>query len=126
AGVADRCEYVGGDFFQAVPEGGDVYLLSQVVHDWGDDQAVRILANCRVAMRPGGRVLLGEALLPDTIHPARAKMIDLEMLVMAQGARQRTEHEYRRLFTQAGLRLSSVAVRTEVFSLVEAIAATAE
>jgi SAM-dependent methyltransferase len=120
AGVADRCEYVGGDFFEAVPE-GDVYLMSNIIHDWGDEQAVRILANCQRAMRPGGRVLLGEALLPDTIRPSRAKIIDLEMMVMAQGARQRTENEYRELFRQAGLRFHRIAVETELFSLVEGV-----
>jgi SAM-dependent methyltransferase len=120
AGVADRCEYVGGNFFEAVPA-GDVYLMSNIIHDWGDEQAVRILANCHRAMRPGGRVLLGEALLPDAVRPSRAKIIDLEMLVMAPGARQRTENEYRELFRQAGLRFHRIAVETELFSLVEAI-----
>jgi hypothetical protein len=126
AGVADRCELVGGDFFAAVPEGGDVYLLSNIVHDWDDDRAVTILANCRMAMRDGGRVVLCEAVLPEarnTPHPAT--LIDIEMLVMAPGARQRTMDEYVGLFLRAGLRLSNVIANPDAdpFSLVEAVPA---
>ncbi|MEV4101203.1 methyltransferase [Nonomuraea sp. NPDC049649] len=120
AGVADRCELVGGDFFTAVPPGGDAYLLSNIVHDWGDDDAVRILANCRRAMRDGGRVLLCEAVIPDPPRePTAATLIDLEMLVIARGARQRTAGEYAELFERAGLRLARVS-GGGVFNVVEA------
>jgi predicted O-methyltransferase YrrM len=50
AGVAGRCQVVGGDAFDAVPHGGDLYLLSRVIHDWNDEDAVRILRSCRTAM----------------------------------------------------------------------------
>jgi len=49
-GVADRCTCIAGDFFEAVPEGGDAYVLKDIVHDWDDDRATAILANCRRAM----------------------------------------------------------------------------
>ncbi|WP_461069855.1 methyltransferase [Streptomyces pseudoechinosporeus] len=66
-----------GDFFEAVPPGGDACLLSNIIHDWGDEQAVRILANCRAAMNDGGHVLLCEAVLPDAPnqpgHPDRPR-----------------------------------------------------
>ncbi len=61
AGVGDRASTVGGDFFASVPPGGDVHLLANIIHDWDDERAVRILTNCRAALEPGGRVLLGEA-----------------------------------------------------------------
>jgi hypothetical protein len=122
AGVADRCELIGGDFFQSVPPGGDAYLLSNVIHDWDDDRSVQILANCRAAMNADGRVLLGEAVLPDGPEPHPATWIDLEMLVMGAG-RQRTEEEYRALFRRAGLRLTRVVPSHEMFDLVEAVAA---
>ncbi|MEV4839094.1 methyltransferase [Nonomuraea sp. NPDC049486] len=121
AGVADRCELVGGDFFTSVPPGGDAYLLSNVVHDWGDDDAVRILASCRRAMNDGGRVLLCEAVIPDPPRePTAATVIDLEMLVIAKGARQRTAGEYAELFERAGLRLAGVT-GGGVFDVVEAV-----
>jgi SAM-dependent methyltransferase len=123
AGAGDRCEYVGGDFFDAVPAGGDVYLLANIIHDWDDEHAARILRNCREAMNPGGRVLLGEAVLPETTEPSPAKLIDLEMLVMnVRGARQRTESEYRDLFAAVGLRMSGIVGRFPPFDLVEAVA----
>jgi hypothetical protein len=122
AGVADRCQYIGGDFFRSVPSGGDAYLLSNIIHDWDDDRSVQILANCRAAMNRDGRVLLGESVLPDDATPHPAKWIDLEMLVMSEG-RQRTEAEYRDLFRRAGLRLSRVVPTNEMFDVVEAMPA---
>jgi O-methyltransferase domain/Dimerisation domain len=121
AGVADRCELVGGSFFNAVPAGGDAYLLASIIHDWDDQRAVQILSNCRAALNRGGRVLLCEAVIPEKVGgPSTAALIDLEMLVMAPGARQRTAGEYERLFDRAGLRLSGITPAGETYSVVEA------
>ena len=60
AGVADRCTFVGGNFFEAVPTGGDAYILRNIIHDWQDAQAVAILATCRRAMVDGAHLLLVE------------------------------------------------------------------
>lgn len=119
AGVSDRASTVAGDFFETVPRGGDVHLLSNIIHDWDDEEAVDILANCRVALEPGGRILLGEAVLPDGPEPSLAKIIDVEMLVMGSG-RQRNESEYRDLFRRAGLELVGIGPSGPVFSVVEA------
>jgi hypothetical protein len=105
AGVADRCAFVAGDFFQAVPEGGDAYVLRNIIHDWDDDEAVAILANCRRAMAEAARLILVERYLPD--DPREAPIIyhaDLEMLVNV-GGRERTNEEYAALLTRAGLRM---------------------
>jgi hypothetical protein len=124
AGVANRCELVGGSFLDAVPAGGDAYLLANIIHDWDDRSAVRILRNCRAAMNPGGRVLLCEAVIPEKAGEApQASLIDLEMLVMAPGARQRTAGEFERLFESAGLRLVGITATGDTFSVVEAEAA---
>jgi SAM-dependent methyltransferase len=122
AGVDDRCDLVGGDFFTCVPAGGDAYLLANILHDWDDERAVRILANCRAAMADGGRVLLGEAVLPDQAEPSLAKLMDLVMLLNTPGGRQRTLAEYRHLLHRAGLRLSRT-VPGEMYSLIETIRA---
>lgn len=107
AGVSDRCEVVAGDFFTSIPTGGDAYLLRQVVHDWDDDQAARILENCRRALGGQGRVLVVErAIVPDYHQAVSLLRLDLEMLVNF-GGRQRTEAEYGTLFAAAGLRLSA-------------------
>lgn len=122
AGVGDRCTCVAGDFFDSVPSGGDAYLLSNIIHDWDDARALRILTNCRAALNDGGRVLLAEAVLPEGPQPSRAKLIDVAMLVMGPG-RQRSESDYRDLFQRAGLRLSRIDPSGPVFSVVEAVAA---
>jgi O-methyltransferase domain len=122
AGVGNRATTIGGDFVAAVPPGGDVHLLANVIHDWDDEQAVRILANCQNALEPGGRVLLGEALLPVRREPSEAKLMDVEMLVMCTG-RQRREPEFRDMFRQAGLRLAGIGPSGPMYSVVEAVVA---
>jgi hypothetical protein len=109
AGVADRCEIVGGDFFEAVPAGGDAYVLRQVLHDWDDAHAAQILAYCRRAMGgTSGKLLVVEAAIASDYRQALpVLLLDLEMLVNFGGL-QRTEDEYQALFAQAGFQLSAV------------------
>jgi hypothetical protein len=108
-GVADRCELVAGDFFQSVPEGADCYLLSRVIHDWDDDDSVRILSRVRDAMPAGSRLLLVESLLPERVadQPLAVRM-DVNMFMLFTEAHERTEAEYRRLLERAGLQLDRV------------------
>jgi O-methyltransferase domain len=105
AGVADRCEFVGGNFFEAVPEGGNAYILRNIIHDWEDDQAVAILTTCRRAMADGARLILVERYVAE--DPREAPLVhhaDLEMLVNVGGL-ERTSDEYAKLLTRSGLRL---------------------
>lgn len=124
-GVADRAECVAGDFFDAVPAGADAYLLSRVIHDWGDGDARRILATCRAAIPAGGRLLLVEALLPERARDQpEAVRMDLHMLVLL-GARERTEAQYARLLGGAGFALRrTVPTRSPAgLSVLEAVPA---
>jgi len=98
---------IGGDFFTSVPEGGDVYLLKAIIHDWGDEEATAILRACRCAMAPGATVLVIERLVGAPNEEAATKFPDLNMLVMP-GGRERTLDEYAALFSAAGLRLTGV------------------
>jgi hypothetical protein len=118
AGLASRCELVGGDFFSSVPA-GDVYLLKQVLHDWDDDQSVSILANCARAMNGKGRVFVVEMVIPDDGRPGPAQLVDLNMLVMLPG-RERTLSEYQRLFERAGLRFVRQIESQSPFQILEA------
>src|SRR6267143_6996344 len=102
-GLAERSSVLAGDFFASVPE-TDLYLLKHVLHDWNDGQSVRILENCRRAMRPSGRVIVIELLLGEIGEPGPAPFMDLNMMVMLPG-RERTLSEYRALLKQAGFRL---------------------
>ncbi|AZS87506.1 hypothetical protein ELQ87_27225 [Streptomyces griseoviridis] len=102
AGVGARCSFVAGDFTAAVPEGGDVYLLSRILHDWDDDRCLTILATCAAAMRPGARLLVVERLLPlPEGTPSPAVAWDVHMLCNV-GGRERHESHYRALLTRAG------------------------
>jgi SAM-dependent methyltransferase len=104
--LAERCETLGGDFFEAVPDGADAYILNRIVHDWNDADAVKILKNCRRAIRPDGRLLLLETVVTPTSDPAR-RLMDLLMLVLL-GGRERTGSEFRALLREAGFNLSHV------------------
>jgi hypothetical protein len=107
AGLIDRCEVVSGDFFQSVPEGGDAYILSRVIHDWDNDEAVAILKVVRKAMKPRSRLLLFETLITADNRPAYPLLSDLNMLVLT-GGQERSEAEYRALYRAAGFNLSRV------------------
>jgi O-methyltransferase domain len=118
AGVADRCEIVGGDFFVSVPEGGDAYLLKRVLYDFDDDQSVAILSNVRKAMKPDSRALTLDAIVRSDNRFDVGKLHDLFVLAMGVG-RCRTRQEMTDLFDAAGLRLTRV-IPTGIFPLVEA------
>jgi O-methyltransferase domain/Dimerisation domain len=107
AGIADRCSCVAGDFFHGLPDGGDTYLLSQILHDWDDDHCIAILTQCRQALPEHGRVLVVEMLVPRGPEPSFAKWNDLHMLAVAGGA-ERTAEEYSALFAASGLALARV------------------
>lgn len=107
AGVADRCEVIGGDFFQTVPADGDAYVLSWIVHDWPDREATRILANIRQAVSEQGRLLVIEAVLDPNDPAGMHTSVDLTMLV-ATGGHERSEAEFRDLYESAGFELTRV------------------
>jgi hypothetical protein len=117
--VADRVRVLGGSFFDAVPDGGDVYVLKNVIHDWPDDDPVKILGNVRTAAGAGKHVLLVEFVIPRHGREFLGKWIDLGMLVLAAG---RTADEYGRLLDRAGFRMTRVVETASPFSIVEAIA----
>jgi O-methyltransferase domain/Dimerisation domain len=122
AGVAERCQIVGGDLFTEIPTGGDTYLLMNIIHDWDAAQALAILKNCSKAMRPQTTILLIEQMLPTHIVPSATTqsqtLSDLNMLVRT-GGQQRTEQEFRTLFDEAGLDLVSVIPTQTAYSLVK-------
>ncbi|MFC8361570.1 methyltransferase [Streptomyces griseorubiginosus] len=106
AGLADRCRFVAGDFTSEVPGGGDLYVLSRVLHDWDDERCLTILRRCARAMAPGSELLLIERLLPTDARLSLAVAWDLHMLCNV-GGRERTEDHYRRLLDEAGFDFTS-------------------
>jgi O-methyltransferase domain/Dimerisation domain len=121
-GVADRVETRVVDFFEAVPEGGDAYIMKHIIHDWDDDRAAIILGNIRKALsrRQDGKVLLLEAVVAPRNQPDPAKLVDLEMMVMP-GGRERTAAEFETLFTRSGFRMTRVVPTKSPLSVIEAV-----
>jgi SAM-dependent methyltransferase len=109
-GVSDRCDIRVGDFFVDVPTGADLYLLKNVLHDWDDERATAILANCRRVVPDGGAVVIIEALLPESpdssVNP-QVYLSDLNVLVNL-GGKERTLAEFGRLCSRAGFDLAAV------------------
>lgn len=121
ARMESRCATVSGDFFQAVPAGGDLYVMKHIIHDWNDEKAGQILTNCRKALtqKPKGRVLLFEMVRPEGDTPHGAKILDIEMLVFP-GGHERTEDQFRQLFAKNSLRLTRIIPTNSPMSIVEA------
>jgi hypothetical protein len=102
--LAERCEVRAGDFFGAVPDGGDVYVLCQILHDWSDERCLTILANCRTAMRPGAELMIVERLvgdIPGGVDPINY-LADMHMAVLFPGGRERTLREFEDLLRESG------------------------
>jgi hypothetical protein len=106
-GVIERCDIVGGSFFETVPEGADAYLMRVVIHDWEDDEAIAILKVCRHAMGETAKLLLIERLIAPPNEMPAAKFGDLNMLVLP-GGRERTREEFSDLFARSGFELTRV------------------
>jgi len=123
AELTDRLSLVGGDFFQEIPAGADAYLLKHIIHDWGDEACLRILGQIRAVMAPGARVLLVEQVIPPGNAPFPGKLLDLNMLVMTEGGRERTPEEYGSLLGRASLNLQRIVPTPSPVSVIEAVAA---
>ena len=119
-GMLARCELKRGDFFTSVPEGGDAYALKDVIHDWDDERASSILANCARAMGRQARLLLIERGLPPRNVLGQGQMVDVVMLAVT-GGRERTEPEYADLLSRAGLRLARVVPTASEAMVLEAV-----
>jgi hypothetical protein len=118
-----RAEVIAGDFFDFVPSGADAYLLKQVIHDWDDARCITILRNCAGAMDETARLLIVERVMPERAECGRATdayLLDLEMLVLTPGGRERTEEEFRTILMEAGLTVSKIVPTTTPVSVIEA------
>ena len=121
AGVADRCEVVGGDAFMALPAGYETYLLSRVIHDWDDARALALLTCCHQVMQPQGKVLLVErVILNDRTPELLVLEMDVQMLV-STGGKERTEAEYRALLGAAGFELIRLVPVLPPYYMIEAV-----
>jgi len=119
-GIEDRCQAVEYDFFKEIPSGSEAYLMSNILHDWSDEQCKVILTNCHRAMKPESKLLIIEMIIPAGNGPSIAKLLDLEMLVIT-GGRERTEAEFNNLFVSSGFKLSRLIPTKEGVCIIEGI-----
>ena len=118
AGLADRCQVIGGNFFESVPGGADAYLMRHIIHDWDDDRASMILRNIHRALGKEGRLLVVEGVIPPGNDASFGKLLDLTMLVIP-GGKERTEEEYRKLYEACGFRLTRIVPTRAEVSVIE-------
>lgn len=119
ATLVARTEFVAGDFFKAVPAGGDIYLMKSILHDWNDADCQRILSTVRRAVPAAARVVVAEDLVCGPNQPCPAKPRDINMLVRT-GGRNRTEQEYRAVLARGGFAVARVIPTSSTLYLIEA------
>jgi hypothetical protein len=116
-GVENRCHIKTGSFFDSIPAGGDVYVLSRILHDWPDDKAATILANCRKAVKDDSTLLIRDNVLSD--NDVQGSTLDITMMIMT-GGEERTESEWKSLLKSAGFALTRVYKKEGQLDLIEA------
>ena len=116
--LAGRYTVVAGDFFETVPGSGDYYILSSILHDWSDADALAILRNCRRAMPPGAKLLVVERIIDPSAEKSSTRLSDLFMLALL-GGRERTAAEFTGLLGEAGFAVTDVLPTVSSFSIVE-------
>lgn len=119
-GVLDRAQLIAGDGLTSLPEGGDVYLLKNLIHDYSDEQARKILSHAVAAMSQDSKLLVVEMIIPVGNAPSVGKIVDIEALMTTQGGYERTEAQYRSLFSSAGLTITNIISTRSPFSILEA------
>lgn len=120
AGVENRVEKVSGDFFESVPAGADTYIMKHIIHDWDDEESIKILKNIHSAMNPDGKVLIIEMVVPEGNEPSPAKILDIQML-MFTGGKERTAKEYAELLGKSGFTMTQVIPTHSPMQIVEAV-----
>ena len=117
-----RIEAVGGSFFDAIPAGADIYMAVRVLHDWADEDCLRILRRCRAVMATNAVLLLGEQILER--DPAKGRpigyLVDMQMMAMFGSARERSEDEFHSLLAESGFVLRRVIPTGSPVSILEA------
>src|SRR4051812_669770 len=122
-GCRDRIKVAAGSFLERVPSGCDAYMLKHIVHDWDDERAGQVLRLIREQMAEGGRVLVCEMVVPDGTGPDPSKILDIEMLALTPGGKERTVSEFEELFRSAGFKLNRIVLTQSPICVLEAFAA---
>jgi hypothetical protein len=117
-GLESRCDAASGDFFESIPVKADAYFMRHILHDWNDEECIRLLENIAATAEAGNRVLIAECLIKEPNLPDTGKLFDIEMLLFLSG-RERTAEEYGTLLDAAGFELSGITDTNSIVSVVE-------
>ncbi len=118
--LGDRCELIAGDFWESVPANADVYIVKNLIHDYDDIKAQKILSNIHQAIATNGKLLVVEMIVPPSNEPSLAKILDVEAMIMTPGAKERTAQEYRQLFAKSGFEVTRIIPTKSPMSIIEA------
>ncbi len=120
AGIASRCEVVSGNFFDSVPNDADGYVLKHILHDWNDEDCIAILRNIHAAAKPVAKLFVVEAVIDPGNAPHAGKLLDLQMLVMTHGGRERTRPQWESLLRAGGFALDRIVATQSMVCVLEA------
>ena len=118
--VTDRVEITPGDFFESAPSGATIYLLKNIIHNWSDEDCIRILKNIKEVLPENGKILIIEMMIEEDNKPSFGKLIDIQMMVIMNKGKERTRQEYKALLTKAGLKINRIIPTISPLSLIEA------
>lgn len=121
AGCEGRITIEGGSFFERVPDGCDAYIMKHIIHDWDDEHCRTTLKLMRDKLPTDGRVLVCEMVVTDEPGPTPAKILDILMLVITMGGKERTKDEFAELFASSGLRLNRIVPTEGPICVIEAV-----
>jgi hypothetical protein len=120
-GVKEKIKTIPGDFFESAPDGADVYLLKNILHNWSDEDCVRILNIIKKILPDKGKILIMEMVINEDNKPSFSKLIDIQMMVFMKGGKERTRSEYETILTNAGFRINKIIPTIAPISIIEAI-----
>ena len=120
-GLTGRIEIIEGDFFQEVPGGANLYIMKNIIHDWNDNDSIKILNNINKVMPAGSKLLIIETIIKNDNKYSFGKMIDILMLIITKDGRERTLDEFRVLFEKSGFAINKIIPTVSPFSLIECV-----
>lgn len=120
-GVTERIKIIPGSFFETAPVGAEIYLLKNILHNWSDEDCIRILKNIRNVLPDNGKIVILEMVIEEDNKPSFGKLIDIQMMVFMQKGKERTRREYKELLIKSGFRLDKIIPTITPLSLIEAI-----
>lgn len=120
-GVSNRLEIISGNFFDVIPDGGDIYFLKSIIHNLSDEQCIDILMRIKTKLPENGKILIFEPIIENNNQYSFAKLFDIEMLISLEGGKERTKEEFKKMVSQSGLRINRIIQTAAPFSIIEII-----